>query len=172
MHGTMPEDSDQVTNTFAGDYVDEQLAKLVREKYPEAQFTIQMIKQIKEKHSSVADQLLPIVVSLPVKGKPTQFDITDQVRAACRSIVPPMVDALTELIGNFDPEFQDRLKNRVLLGGGGSMIKGLDVELERQMHERLGSGKVIRVEEPIYGGANGALKIAHDMPAEFWEQLR
>ena len=24
----------------------------------------------------------------------------------------------------------------------------------------------------IYGGANGALKIAHDMPAEFWEQLK
>ena len=49
------------------------------------------------------------------------------------------------------------------------MITGLDVELERQMHERLGGGKVMRVEEPIYGGANGALKIAHDMPAEFWQ---
>jgi rod shape-determining protein MreB len=36
------------------------------------------------------------------------------------------------------------------------------------MHERLGSGKVIRIEEPVYGGANGALKIAHDMPAEYW----
>lgn len=172
MHGTMPEDADQVTNTFAGDHVDETLAKLLREKHPEAQFTIQMIKQIKEKHSSVSDQMLPVVVNLPVKGKPTPFDITNEIRTACRSIVAPMVDALTELIGNFDPEFQDRLKNRVLLGGGGSMIKGLDVELERQMHERLGSGKVIRVEEPIYGGANGALKIAHDMPAEFWEQLR
>lgn len=172
MHGTMPEDADQVTNTFAGDHVDEELAKLMRAKYPEAQFTIQMIKQIKEKHSSVADQMLPVVVQLPVKGKPTSFDITNEIRTACRSIVAPMVDALTELIANFDPEFQDRLKNRVLLGGGGSMIQGLDVELEKQMRERLGGGKVLRVEEPIYGGANGALKIAHDMPAEFWEQLR
>jgi hypothetical protein len=24
----------------------------------------------------------------------------------------------------------------------------------------------MRIEEPMYGGANGALKIAHDMPAE------
>ena len=32
------------------------------------------------------------------------------------------------------------------------------------MQEMLGGGNVIRIEEPIYGGANGALKIAHDMP--------
>ncbi|MCC7013825.1 MAG: rod shape-determining protein [Planctomycetes bacterium] len=172
MHGTMPEESDQLTNTFAGDHVDETLSKLIRAKFPEAQFTVQMIKQIKEKHSNVADNMPPVVVNFPVKGKPTPFDITSEVRSACRSIVPPMVEALGELIGSFDPEFQDRLKNRVLLGGGGSMIKGLDVELERQMHEMLGGGKVMRVEEPIYGGANGALKIAHDMPAEYWEHLR
>ena len=33
-------------------------------------------------------------------------------------------------------------------------------------------GKVLRIEEPVYGGANGALKIAHDMPAEYWEKLK
>jgi rod shape-determining protein MreB len=60
----------------------------------------------------------------------------------------------------------------VLLGGGGSQIRGLDAEIERQMYERLGGGKVLRVEESMYGGANGALKIAHDMPAEYWEKLR
>lgn len=172
MHGTMPEDADQITNTFAGDHIDETLAKLIREKHPEAQFSIQMIKAIKEKHSNVADNMPPVVVNFPVKGKPTPFDITNLVRTSCRSIVPPMVDAIGELIGTFDPEFQERLKGRVLLGGGGSQIKGLDAEIERQMHERLGGGKVMRVEESMYGGANGALKIAHDMPAEYWEKLR
>jgi len=172
MHGTMPEDADQITNTFAGDHIDETLAKLIREKHPEAQFSIQMIKSIKEKHSNVADNMPPVVVNFPVKGKPTPFDVTDLVRTSCRSIVPPMVDAIGELIGTFDPEFQERLKGRVLLGGGGSQIKGLDAEIERRMHERLGGGKVLRVEESMYGGANGALKIAHDMPAEYWEKLR
>jgi rod shape-determining protein MreB len=172
MHGTMPEDADQITNTFAGDHVDELLARLIREKHPEAQFTIQMIKQIKEKFSNVADNMPAVVANFPVKGKPTPFDITAYVRTACRSIVPPMVEAIGQLIGSFDPEFQERLKENVLLGGGGSMIKGLDVELERQMHEMLGGGRVVRVEEPMYGGANGALKIAHDMPPEYWEHLR
>ena len=36
----------------------------------------------------------------------------------------------------------------------------------------LGGGRVVKVEEPVYGGANGALKIAHDMPAEYWERLK
>jgi len=172
MHGTMPEDSDQLTLTTAGDHVDEELQRLLSETCEGAQFSVQMVRNIKEKHSSVADQMEPVIVDLPVKGKPTSFDITEQVRMACRSIVPPIVEGLGELIGTFDPEFQHRLKERVLLAGGGSQIKGLDQAIEREMHERLGSGKVMRVEEPMYGGANGALKIAHDMPAEYWEKLK
>jgi rod shape-determining protein MreB len=113
-----------------------------------------------------------VVVELPVNGKPTSFDITEEVRTACRSIVPHMVDGLANLIATFDPEFQMRLKNRVLLAGGGSMIKGLDAAIEAEMKERLGAGKVYRIEEPVYGGSNGALKIAHDMPAEYWEKLK
>jgi len=172
MHGTMPEDSDQLTNTFAGDYVDNLLAESVRKKHPEAQFSIQMIKEIKERYASVADNMVPVTIELPVNGKPTSFDITEEVRKACRSIVPPMVEGLGQLIATFDPEFQQRLKNRVLLAGGGSQIKGLDIAIEQEMHKRLGSGKVLRIEEPVYGGANGALKIAHDMPGEYWEKLK
>jgi rod shape-determining protein MreB len=172
MHGTMPEDSDQITNTYAGDYVDNLLADLIKKKHPDVQFSIQMIKALKEKHSSVNDAMPPVIVHLPVNGKPTQFDVTDEVRTACRAIVGPIVEGLGELISTFDPEFQERLKNRVLLGGGGSQIKGLDLAIEEQMHELLGGGRVLHVEEPVYGGANGALKIAHDMPEEYWQKLK
>ena len=172
MHGTMPEDSDQLTNTLAGDHVDNRLAELIKKKYPSAQFSIQMIKAIKERYSSVADNMTPAICELPVNGKPTTFDITQELRTACRSIVPPMVEGLGQLIATFDPEFQHRLKNRVLLAGGGSQIKGLDLAIEAEMKRTLGGGKVLRIEEPVYGGANGALKIAHDMPAEYWEKLK
>jgi len=172
MHGTMPEESDQLTNTYAGDFVDNRLSEAIAKRYPEAQFTTQMIKEIKEKHSNISDNMPPVFVELPVNGKPTSFDVTTEIRTACRSIVPHMVDGLAKLISTFDPEFQQRLKNRVLLAGGGSMIKGLDLAIENEMKERLGSGKVMRIEEPVYGGSNGALKIAHDMPAEYWEKLK
>ena len=48
----------------------------------------------------------------------------------------------------------------------------LDVAIEAEMHKILGGGKVMRIEEPMFGGANGALKIAHDMPEEYWEKLK
>lgn len=172
MHGTMPEDADQITLTYAGDWVDNRFAELVAEAYPEAQYTTQMLKKIKERYSNVAENAERVIVKFPVKGKPTEFDVTDQLQAACHGIIQPFVDSLGELVGSFDPEFQDRLKDRVLLAGGGSQIRGLDSAIEAAMHETLGGGKVIRVEEPVYGGANGALKIAHDMPGEFWERLK
>jgi rod shape-determining protein MreB len=172
MHGTMPEESDQITLTFAGDTIDQELARRIAESYPEAQFTTQMIKSLKERFAAVGELLDAVVVELPVNGKPTQFDITNEMREACQTIIGPIVEGLGKLIATFDPEFQDRLKGRVLLAGGGSQIKGLDKAIQAEMHRILGSGNVQRVEEPMYGGANGALKIAHDMPAEFWEQLK
>jgi len=172
MHGTMPEDSDQITLTTAGDFVDSELVKEIQNSHPEAQFTVQMIKDLKERHSTVEENVERVTVSLPVNGRPTEFDLTDEVRNACRRIVPPIVDGLGKLVATFDPEFQDKLKNRVLLAGGGSQIRGLAGAIEREMRRTLGGGRVIRVEEPVYGGANGALKIAHDMPEEYWEKLK
>ncbi len=172
MHGTMPEEADQVTFDIAGDAVDAALAKAVESSCPGAQFTIQMIKDIKERHGFVGDAPERCLVDLPVDGKPTTFDLTDQIQGACAILIDPIVKGIHKLIATFDPEFQMKLKSRVLLAGGGSMVKGLDSAIEKAMKERLGGGKVIRIEEPIYGGANGALKIAHDMPADFWEQLK
>jgi rod shape-determining protein MreB len=172
MHGTMPEESDQITITYAGDFVDQQLMQLLAQSCKGARFTIQMVKAIKEKHSNVSSVVAPIVVEFPVEGKPTSFDITADMLRACRAIIPPIVEGLGQLIATFDPEFQHRLKNRVLLAGGGSQMTGLDEAIEDEMRQRLGGGRVLRIEEPVYGGANGALMIAHDMPAEFWEQVK
>ena len=172
MHGTMPEDTDQVMFDVAGDSVDEELSRLIRETCTGAQFSLQMVKDIKERYGFVGDAPERVTVELPVDGKPTPFDLTDQLRSACSIVIEPILTGIKKLVATFDPEFQQKLKNRVLLAGGGSMIKGLDSAVEKAMKERLGGGRVIRIEEPIYGGSNGALKIAHDMPEEFWEQLK
>jgi rod shape-determining protein MreB len=172
MHGTMPEDADQVMFDIAGDAVDTELARQIEMTCKGAQFTVQMVKDIKERHAFVGEAAEQCMVELPVDGKPTMFDLTNQIRAACSILIDPIIKGIHKLVASFDPEFQVRLKNRVLLAGGGSMVKGLDSAIEKAMKERLGSGKVVRIEEPIYGGANGALKIAHDMPEDFWEQLK
>jgi len=40
------------------------------------------------------------------------------------------------------------------------------------MHlELIGGGKVSLFKDPVYGGADGALKLAMDMPREFWQTI-
>lgn len=172
MHGTMPEEGDQITIPIAGDFIDAAIEKNIRAKFPQAQVTRQMIKTYKEKYSNVLDDMIPAIAMIPVDGKPTPLDITDCIRNGCREIVRPITDAIAKLIASFDPEFQHRLKDNVLLAGGGSLIGGLDIAIEMDMNERLGSGRVLRIDEPTYGGANGALKIAQEMPPEFWKKLK
>lgn len=171
MHGALPNADDQVTLSAAGDAVDRRLFELLREACPGADFTINMVKQIKEKHSFLAQRAAErVVVTLPVRGVPTQFDVTEALQKATESIVPEIVNGLHTLIAGYDPEFQAGMRDNVLLAGGGSQIIGLDKAIERKLAE-LGGGKVRRVEEPAFAGANGALHLAQDMPAEFWNQL-
>ena len=171
MKGSMPDEEDQVTLNYAGDYVDRQMFQLFQKRCPDAQFNENMIREIKEKHAFVTEAAEPVIVHLPVRGKPTPFDVTAEVRAACRTIIEPIVNAVDQLVSTFDPEFQARLRDNVLLAGGGSRIHGLGRAIEEAL-QAFGGGRVTTVGEPIYAGANGALKIAYDMPAEAWEQLK
>ena len=170
LHGTMPQPEDQRTHQIAGDAIDQTLATLIKEKHPEAQFSINMLRGFKEKFSSVSPKMDEAKVTMPVKGKPTQFDITEEVYKACYTIVPPTVAALQDLIATYDPEFQAKMRNNILLGGGGSQIKSLGLAIEHALDE-YGGGNVTTVDEPQYAGSNGALKIALDMPEEYWKEF-
>lgn len=171
MKGAMPSEDDQITLFEAGDFIDEQLFRLFQERCEGAQFNINMVKQIKERYGFVTEAAEPVMVTFPVGGKPVEFDVTEELRHACRMIIDPIIDAMEELIGSYDPEFQDQLRRNVILAGGGSRIHGLDKALEEALCE-LGGGSVKAVHEPVFAGANGALKIAYDMPEDTWEQLR
>lgn len=170
VHGTMPTPEDQCTHEVAGDSLDETLAGLIKEKFPEAQFSINMVRGFKEKFSSVSRNMDTAKVVMPVAGKPQEFDITEICYEACYTLVSPTVKALQELVATYDPEFQAKMRNNVLLGGGGSQIKGLGRAIEEALKE-YGGGKVTTVEEPQYAGSNGALKIALDMPEDYWKEF-
>jgi len=170
VHGTMPKAEDQRTHHFGGDAIDQKLFDLISEKYTEAQFSTNMVREIKENFANVGRQHDSVLATFPVKGKPTEFDVTDQVHEACMGIVQPTIEALQDLIATYDPEFQQKMRNHILLGGGGSQITGLARAMEEALVE-YGGGKVKAVEEPQYAGSNGALKVALDMPIEFWEEF-
>jgi len=168
MSGGVPTEEDQVTLTEAGDHVDEILKNLLAEGCPGARYSDNMVKELKEGHGFVTNSEEPVTAVFPVNGRPTEFLVTDEVRDACRELIDPIVEAACFLIGSYDPEFQPALRNNVLLAGGGSKIHGLDRAIEEALVE-FGGGKVRCVQEPVFAGANGALQIAKDMPADDWK---
>ncbi|UCG39456.1 MAG: rod shape-determining protein [bacterium] len=170
VHGTMPTPEDQRTHEIAGDAIDQILAKKIKEKYPETQFSINMIRAFKEKFSSVSRNMDKALVTLTVAGKPKEFDITEEIYEACYSIVNPTIKALQDLIATYDPEFQEKMRNHILIGGGGSQIKSLGLAIEEALKE-YGGSKVASIEGPQYAGSNGALKVALDMPEEYWKEF-
>lgn len=170
MHGTMPGEEDQKSLVVAGDHVDKKFEDLLHEGYPDAQFTTNMIKKIKERHAFVAGEIERVKAVFPANGKPTEYDVTDQLKTACESILGEINDALHGLIASFDPEFQEKLRHNVILSGGGSMMVGLATRIEQGLDD-LGGASVRAIEEPLYAGANGALQLAIDMPEEYWQKL-
>ena len=170
MHGTIPSEEDQRTIFTAGDYIDEQLFNYLIEKYPNSKFNKNMVRQFKEKFSFVRDIHEQIRVELPVNGKPVMHDIKDEIRRACESMLPSLVETTTEMIARFDPEFQMKIKNNIVLAGGGSLIRGIAEYLQDALKE-YGSCKVTRVADPLFAGADGALMLARDMPSKYWETL-
>ena len=170
MHGTVPSEEDQRTVLTAGDYVDQQLFTLLKERYPESDFNLNMIRRFKEQHSFVGKIDQDVEVIIPVEGKPTAHIITDEVKRACESILPAMVESALELIAKFDPEYQDTIRKNIILAGGGSQIRGLGEYLEKAIGE-YGPTKVRVVDDPLFSGADGALELAKEMPDKYWTEL-
>jgi rod shape-determining protein MreB len=171
MHGAIPSEDDQITLSIAGDSIDEVASGLIHKNHPGAQFTINMVRDAKERLSFVNDVNDKALVTWPnAEGKPTSYDITKELKEACRSLVPGIVQGLRQLVSTFDAEFQRRMLQNVLLAGGGSQLRGLDRLIEEDL-QQYGGGKVTKVHEPVFAGANGALKLATDMPEEYWKDV-
>jgi rod shape-determining protein MreB len=170
MQGRYPMEEDQKTLPNAGDSIDEQLMKLVRERHPDAQFSIHMIREWKEKHSFVGEPKERVMVSVPIKGKATEIDITQEMRAACESILPPVCETMTTLLTRVDPEYQDKVRNNIVLAGGTSLIAGLPEAITRALTD-LGGGRATVVSDPVFAGSDGSLSIARDATSSDWEKL-
>ncbi|SCA56090.1 Magnetosome protein MamK (MreB-actin-like) [Candidatus Terasakiella magnetica] len=170
LKGAMPGQKSQITINKAGNFVDEQIEELILKSHPEVQMNIHMAQAIKEKHGFVGAVDAPVMADLRVDGKPAQFDITKEISTACEMIVPGIIEGVEKLIQTCSPEDQGTMLNNIFLAGGGSRIQGLD----KMIAERLvsfGDVQVSRVSDPTYAVAAGALKLAQELPPQYWDQL-
>jgi rod shape-determining protein MreB and related proteins len=170
MKGRYPTEEDQRTLTVAGDSVDAQLLKLLEERYPQANFTIFMVREWKEKFSFVGESATRALVTAPVQGVPTELDITNEMKAACDTIVAPVVETMLDLLARVEPEFQEKVRNAIILSGGGGLIKGLAEALQDAL-KQVGGGKVTYMSDPVFIGSDGGLALANDAPDGDWEKL-
>jgi len=170
MKGRYPTEEDQRTLTVAGDSIDQQMLKLIQEHYPQANVTMFMVREWKEKFSFVGQPPQRAMVTAPVKGVPTEIDITNEIKAACETLLGPTVETMLDLLSRVEPEFQERVRNNIILSGGGGLIKNLPKALEDALRQ-VGGGKVTYMEDPVFVGSDGGLALALDAPDSDWERL-
>jgi rod shape-determining protein MreB len=170
MKGRYPTEEDQRTLTVAGDSIDTQLLKLVQERYPAANVTIYMVREWKEKSSYVGNTRDRILVKAPVAGVPTELDITAEMKAACEIALAPIIETMLDLLSRVEPEFQEKVRNSIILSGGGGLIRGLPEALEAALRG-VGGGKVRFMKDPVFIGSDGGLALATDAPEGDWEKL-
>ncbi len=168
VHGTLPDAEDQISSMKAGDYIDKELVRLISGEYTNVNITTEMTRRWKEKYSFVGDINEEIIVDIPVDSSFLKLSITEEMRSACSSILPDIIAGISKLISTYEPDFQNDLRKNIWLAGGGSLIRNLDKVLEEEL-EPIGGGNVHRVQDTVYAGADGALKLAMDMPPEFWQ---
>ena len=150
--------------------IDEQLMTLLGERHPGISVSIHTVREWKEKHGFIGEPPAPVVVSIPIGGKPSEIDITEEMRQACESLGPPVAEAMLDLIAGVESEYQEKVRNQVILAGGSSAIPGFGKYLSMALKD-FGGGKVRVVKDPVYVGADGGLALAKDAPKSDWERL-
>lgn len=169
--GMYPSEDEQTTIGLGGDAIDQRLHELIERQFPSAGLPREMVRDIKEKFGFVHDPHEAVLVPLPLEDNLRDCDLTEPIRDACRMIVAPIVEGIRDVLRKVDPEFRAVLRRNIILGGGGSQLRGLDQLLERELAQH-GGGSVRRVSDSVYTGADGALKLAMSMSIEKWHHLR
>ncbi|MBF0255930.1 MAG: rod shape-determining protein [Gammaproteobacteria bacterium] len=170
LKGRLPQTDDQASNTKAGDYIDQLFMSAIHLRYPGLQLTKAVCKQIKERYGYVGPAAERVEVTLREEGRPVVVDVTEELGYACQAIVPEIIEAIEQLVVGFDPADQEAALQNIILAGGGSAIRGLDQMIANALSD-YGDIRVNRVEDIAYAGAEGALKLASELPPDYWGQL-
>jgi len=163
IYGTFPGEDDQSTIQEAGDWIDVRLKELVEKKFTGAQLTKDMVRGWKEAGSYVGGDAREQLVELSVDGKKQVVDVGDLVQIACEELVPHLVRSVKGIVASADPEYQQILRNNIILSGGGSLIDGLADRVADELAD-IGDVRVWCADDPVKRVADGALKLSMVMP--------
>ena len=129
-----------------------------------------MVRKWKEEFSYVSGDDREQMVELSVEGKKQVVDIGDLVKSACSMVVGKVGAAVKAIVATADPEYQPVLRNNIILSGGGSLIDGIAARMAEEISD-IGDVNVWCVEDAINSVANGALKLAGEMPDDMYTAI-
>lgn len=169
--GSFPRPEDQISLTTAGNFLDERVESHLLKEYPKVQSTKGIIRDMKEKFGYADMSFHESTYVLTEEGKPRILEIHEILQRAVRELVSPICRSVQQLIAGFDPEFQEKLRNNIVVAGGGSRLRGIDRAIEASLKD-YGGGSVRCTEDPEFGGAVGALQLALEMPDDLWNEIK
>lgn len=173
VQGYYPTADDQISLAFAGDRVDGLFYDAIRKTYPDCELSPIKIREMKEQFSFVGKPAGPIVATVMVNGKARKLDITEQLGTACGELLNVIFTTVKELISRASSDSVGELMQNIVLTGGGSRIRGLDVELQRLLAEEGYEQPCVRLAGERYKEfvALGALKAARQARENQWQQV-
>ncbi len=169
LRGHYPKPEDQRSLEWAGDWIDQRLARSLERRigFPLSKEEARHCKEAGARLDSDRGihQFLDGVNHLA-----PGIDVAEEVRWACESILPPILEAIADLISEQPPQPRLGQPVELLLTGGGASIPGLAQRLRPALRS-LGKLRVRRPRDPFTCTARGALRIASDLAHEHWREL-
>lgn len=171
VQGRFPGPRDQISTTFAGDYIDNMLMEEITSLYPAFDLSIEEVRQIKEKYAYVSESKDVIDVQVIIKGKARTVEVGDIIRQACNELLKKIFDATKQTINKASSRSSAVLLKNIYITGGGSMIKKIDVGLQKLLEQDGYVEPRVRTVGPDYNRlvALGALKAARSTRDNQWQ---
>lgn len=172
IQGFFPTAEDQISLPFAGNAVDQLIEDDLARLYPGNGLSRATIRAIKEEHSYVGPRRI-CEAKVLIGGKQHALELGEIIGRACNALVDKFYPALTTLIARSPSDSVAQLLENIVITGGGSRIKGIDMLLQ----ERLAQDGFINPKVRLAGTdfkrfvALGALKAARGAREDQWQHL-
>lgn len=173
VQGYYPQAEDQISLSFAGDNLDEELAKTIQQKYPDCDLSLAKVRAIKEEHSFVGKLSKPIVIERVIGGKQHKLDVGEEIGATCDQLLQKIFVAVRKLIATAMADSVPELLKNIIVTGGGSQIRNFDSELQALLEADGYIQPRVRSLGTDYKEfvAKGAIKAARAAKERQWQNL-
>ncbi|WP_415910065.1 rod shape-determining protein [Oleiharenicola sp. Vm1] len=173
IQGYFPTREDQISLPFAGDAIDKIIEDELQRIYPNNGLSRATIRQIKEEHSYVGAVRKPIDVKVLIGGKSHTLELGEIIGRACNRLIEKIYPALTALIARASSDSVAQLLQNIVVTGGGSRIRGIDLVLQEKLAADGFEAPKVRLAGQDFKRyvAVGALKAARAAREDQWQHL-